>query len=118
MEKGKLTPRKITKLLYSDSDDTEGPTYLSAESEVFDSDKDPDFRPSDEDRRIYQSSRLFELKYQRHLEPDQIAGSSSGAVEYKSDEYSEPTNKKVNKKKPTMKKTRKVESRKRKVKNI
>ncbi|XP_046677521.1 piggyBac transposable element-derived protein 4-like [Homalodisca vitripennis] len=94
MEKEKLTPRKITKLLDSDSDDDEGPTDLSAESEVFDSDKDPDLRPINEDRRIYQSSRLFELKYQRQLEPDQIAGSSTGAVEYESDEYSEPTTKK------------------------
>ncbi|KAG8329671.1 hypothetical protein J6590_081445 [Homalodisca vitripennis] len=56
MEKERLTPRKITKLLHSDSDDDEGPRDLSAESEVFDLDKDPDFRPSDEDRRIYQSS--------------------------------------------------------------
>ncbi|KAG8283834.1 hypothetical protein J6590_007843 [Homalodisca vitripennis] len=97
----------------TDSDDDEGPTDLSAESEVFDSDKDPDFRPSDEDKRIYQSSRLFQLKYQRQLEPGQIDGSSAGAVEYESDEYSETTTKKVRKKKPTMKKTRKVESRKR-----
>lgn len=75
MNKTKTTPRKL------DSSDNKEELSgfdkidLSGESEVFDLDEDPEYRPSDEDNGVYKMSRMFELRYQRQLEPDQRAGS-------------------------------------------
>lgn len=38
---------------------------LSGRSEVFDSDEDPEYRPSDKDDNVYKMSRMFKLRYQR-----------------------------------------------------
>lgn len=88
MNKTKTTPRKLdssdNKALLSVFDEMD----LSGESEVFDSDEDPE--SSDEDDGVHKMSRMFELRYQRQLEPDQTAGTSR-SMDYISDEYSEPS---------------------------
>lgn len=79
----KLTPRKISTLLAGGGSDDESfqsdvdELDLSAESEIFDSDKDPDFvLSSNEDSDIYKPTRLFELRFQRQMDPEQEAGPS------------------------------------------
>lgn len=99
--KTKTTPRKLdssdNKAELSGFDEID----LSDESKVFDSDEDPEYRPSDKDDNVYKMSRMFKLRYQRQLEPDQTDGTSR-SMDYVSDEYSEPsTPKNVCKKKKT-----------------
>lgn len=58
---------------------------MSGESEVFDSDEDTKYGPSDKDDNVYKMSRMFKLRYQRQLEPDQTAGTPR-SMDYVSDE--------------------------------
>lgn len=133
-----LTPRKIEKFLQetcdSDSDldeeDDVGDLYaknvslqgplgltdfdLSAESEVFDSDRDPDYYPSDSDYNNFSSKpiskRLFEQRFERQLDIDKRAGCSFTVrhdISSEESEYDKPIKKKPSKKrkKPAKQKT-------------
>lgn len=85
MNKTKTTPRSF--------DSSDNKAELSGFDEI-DSDEDPEYRPSDEDDGVYKMSRMFELRYQRQLEPDQTAGTSR-SMDYVSDVYSEPSTPKI-----------------------
>lgn len=81
MENNSLTPRKIDKELLDQTYDS-----LSAKSEVFDSDQDPDYIPSDSENPKAKTftKRLFEVKFTRQLDKTEHAGPSTAFI---SDEY-------------------------------
>lgn len=110
-----LTPKKITKILGNESEIDSDDSFikdLSGESEVFDSDKDPDYTPGDDDIGHYKPSRLFELRFQRQLDTNQVAGTSGAAQICSDDDSYPPTPKKSKKRKLNTEKNKRNVSKK------
>ncbi|XP_046679329.1 glutamic acid-rich protein-like [Homalodisca vitripennis] len=87
-----LTPRKIDRFLREPNED-DSDVNLSGESEVFDSDRDPEYHPSVDsdysDTRKPRFSGLFEKRFERQGDQDNVAGPSITARDDVTSEDSE-----------------------------